>query len=232
MYFDNFQFGNPISAGYVRVFASPFNIMLIEAINLKPIFIKYIVFSGIEVVNSSIEYYFDCGNAENVLSTEAPHIANTASTHMHAIAFTVVFVQLLIMRIRWKRVREREWERDDCVMDELVWVCFHLFWLNKIYEIRTSLCLDYLSSVCACVFPPRATQTDKPRQCVYSLLDIVAHKSIKMNFRINCGVDKCWRLSVRISLAVVSVRKCWIKSPYTIWLCFFGVCRVEIVTKV
>lgn len=107
------KFLSNISAGYVRVYVAPFNELLMEAINLQPIYINYVLFSAIKCDNSSIEYYFDCGkNAENAapkMLTDAQNIPKgTASQHTHTITFvmniffTALAVQsLLIVRIRW-----------------------------------------------------------------------------------------------------------------------------------
>lgn len=93
-----------IPAGYVRVYVAFYKAPLIEAINLHPIRINYILFSSIKVDNTSIEYYFDCGDdkystvempIETPIVIEAPKKC-TASTHTYTLTFVwkVIFTSL------------------------------------------------------------------------------------------------------------------------------------------
>lgn len=98
------------------MYVAPFRAPLIEAINLNPIFINYVLFSAIKVDNSSIEYYFDCGSAETIETTETTEIEapsttvrllNTASTHTPTYVLNVIWASLvlqLLIRIRWTKL--------------------------------------------------------------------------------------------------------------------------------
>lgn len=86
-----------IPAGFVRVYVASNKVPLIEAINLQPIHINYILFSSIKVDNSSVEYYFDCGDVkeETPIVTEVP-MKCTASTHTPTFVLNVIFTSLAL----------------------------------------------------------------------------------------------------------------------------------------